>query len=456
MKKYQSPGRLVLLVLWITLFVVSCSEDEVKPSAEALAINNFVWDAMSQAYLWEKQLPQNIAIDQEFDPNAYFDKLLYKPLDRWSFITEDYEGLINSLKGVELSFGHNFQLFQISGNQIIGIVQYTVPDSPADRAGIGRGDIFYQVNGATLNTSNYAELLFNNTSYTVTFGTFDQSGELTPTQSVALTAEVVAENPLHTHRTIDFEGYKIGYLSYNQFIPDYDDSLVSVVKQFSDDGVTELVLDLRYNPGGAISSAILLSSMIAPRAVADNNEVYSRLFWNDGLTEYLIAEQGEESPNLLSRFITPEVSLDLSRVFILITANTASASEQVINCLAPYMDVVLVGQDNTSGKYVGSITIRAEDTDWDNWAIQPIVTKSANADGVSDYFDGFAPDYEVDDDYNAALGSLDEDMLARAVELITGVGIIDPGRISNAYFPSAGKIVMPQYERDRQRLYVDF
>jgi C-terminal processing protease CtpA/Prc len=445
-----------MAVTFAAITFISCEEEEIKPSPEVLAINDFIWETLNDVYLWDDQIPENINRNQEFDSEAYFEKLLFKPTDRWSFITDDYEGLKNSLKGIEESFGHNFKLFLLSGsNDVIGVVKYVIPGSPADDAGIKRGDVFYKVNGITINSSNYRELLYENKSYTLSFGTFDQAGELTTTDEVSLTSTIISENPIHIHKTIDFEGSKIGYLSYNQFIADYNDELVNVMQEFKSDGISELILDLRYNPGGSISTAILLSSMIAPASVSQNNEVFSRLIWNELVSQYWLDEEGEESDNLISRFVTPEVSLDLQRIFILVTSNTASASELVINCLDPYMEVVVIGSENTTGKYVGSITVQAKDTDWDNWAVQPIVLKTANANGISDYSNGFTPEFTIEDDFDSELGTLSEDMLATAVELITGITITDPARISRSYFPQNTTTIHPEAEVRKQVLNLD-
>ena len=435
----------------------SCEKEEIKPSPETLAINEFIWEHLNNVYLWEDFIPENVDRNQEFDSKAYFEKLLFKPTDRWSFITEDYEALINSFKGIEESFGHSFKLFLLSGtSNVIGVVKYVIPDSPADEAGIKRGDLFYKVNGISLTSENYRELLFQNTSYNLSFGTYNAEGQIDPVRDVPLVSEIISENPIHLSKTIDFEGYKIGYLAYNQFIGDYNDSLVKVMDNFKTDGISDLVLDLRYNPGGSINTAILLSSLIAPASVTQNKEIYSRLIWNEQINQYFLDEEGEESDNLISRFVTPEVSLDLQKVYILVTSNTASASEMVINCLDPYMEVVVIGGENTTGKYVGSITVRAEDTDFSNWAMQPIVLKTANALGISDYNSGITPDFIVEDDFNAELGTLEENMLAWAVELISGISITEPARIADDFFPKNTRTILTDSELKKQILNVDF
>ena len=318
------------LLILIILFS-SCQKEDVKPTPQVLEINEFIWENMGEAYLWNDFIPQNIDRNKELDPETYFQKLLYKPTDKWSFITDDYDELINSFKGIEKSYGHKFKLYQLpNSNNIIGIIKYVIPNSPAALAEIYRGDIFYKVNGQALNTANFRNLLFESEAYTMSFGEFDQNGEISFKNDKTLNTTIVTENPIHIRKTIEFEGFKIGYLSYNQFIHDYNDSLVNAFSEFQSEGIQDLVLDLRYNPGGSVNAANLLSSLMAPSAVVENKEIFSRLIWNDEVTEYLIDNEGEESDNLISRFVNPEVNLNLERVYILISSNSASASELII------------------------------------------------------------------------------------------------------------------------------
>jgi C-terminal processing protease CtpA/Prc len=446
-----------LALSFVLLAFSSCVKDDdpIAPPPQILEINEFIWEHMNNIYLWKDNIPQNIDREREFDPEELFEKMLFRPTDRWSFITDDYEELVNSLKGIEKSYGHHFKLFRLqNSNNIAGIVKYVIPASPADFAGMKRGDVFYKVNGIGLNTENYYELLFESDTYKLSFGQFDNTGEIALVEEKTLSAVVIAENPISIDKVIEFDGAKIGYLSYNQFIRDYNDQLISTFNEFKNFGIQDLVLDLRYNPGGSIGAAILLSSMIVPARVANNQDVYSRLIWNEDIMDYLLEEEGEESINLVSRFVTPEVNLNLDRVYVLITKNSASASELLINCLRPYMEVILIGPENTTGKYVGSITIDDEEADH-GWALQPIVLKTANANGNSDYVDGFSPDYYIEDDFNAQLGTLEEDLLAKSIELITGQSVTEPARIASSNIPSQLQPVTNIHEVRRQNMYLD-
>ncbi len=358
----KSANKYILLFWYLTIhifFISSCKEEDVIAPSQTIGINDFIWKNMNELYLWKDLMPQNIDRNKELDPNNYFEKLLNKPADKWSFITDDYNELINSLIGIEKNFGHHFKLFLTPGtDNVFGIVKFIAPNSPADKANINRGDIFYKVNGKTINTSNYKELLFEVDNYTLSFGKFNEEGQIVQIEDKSLNAEIVVENPILIHKTLDVEGEKIGYLMYNQFITNYNKELISVFQIFKNDNIKNLVLDLRYNPGGSVNTAIILSSMIAPAPTVQNNEIFSKQIWNDDVMDFLLKEEGNESDNLITKFVTPQINLNLNKVYILISSNSASASELVINSLSPYMDIILIGPENTTGKYGGSVTLK--------------------------------------------------------------------------------------------------
>jgi C-terminal processing protease CtpA/Prc len=449
--------HILRLFVFPALFVVitACNtDDDILYAPEPiLEINDFIWTNMDAYYFWTDLMPRNLNRQTEPDPKAYFDKLLYKPDDKWSFITNNAQALKNSLKGIESTFGHQYGLFQLTGSdQVFGIVQYVIADSPAARAGIKRGDLFYKINGIPLNTGNYASLLFGQTAYSLGFGRIDGEEIIDNNSSISLIAEEVQEYPVHYANTYQVEGHTVGYLMYNQFLSEFEDHLDSVFQTFNNEQITDLVLDLRYNPGGAASTAAYLASLVVPASAISSDQVFNTYLYNDLLTRYFLEEEGPESPRLIRKFADVPYNLDLQRIYILVSSSTASASELVINGLRPYMDVILIGPESTSGKYTGSITIEDREADH-GWALQPIISKVANALGATDYGEGFPPDFIVVDDLTAPLGSLEEDMLAQAVALITGMQ--GPARISTSTvhesIVSAGMHPVQQ----RQRLWLD-
>jgi C-terminal processing protease CtpA/Prc len=227
------------------------------------------------------------------------------------------------------------------------------------------------------------------------------------------------ENPIIAKTVLTVDGQKLGYLAYTQFIDDFTDSLEYALNDFQIAGINDLVLDLRYNPGGVITNARDLSSMIGPWQVVNDNSIFAKYIWNDLLTDYYVEKEGVNSANLVLKFKAQGINLDFHRIYVLVSSNTASASELIVNCLRPYMEVVLIGPESTHGKYTASITL--SELNKHNWAIQPIVLKTANANGTTDYRDGFTPDYIVSDNLYASLGDPEEDMLGKAIELITGI-----------------------------------
>jgi carboxyl-terminal processing protease len=423
------------LIVFITL--VSCQEDEVvkdddnQISEETLLINNFIWENMDFAYLWNEYMPTNLNPNEEPDSKAYFEKLLYRPTDRWSLITDNAQELEESFQGISKTFGYKFQLYKfLENDNVYGIIQYVIPGLPAANAGLQRGDFFLEVDGTTLSTTNYIDLLFAQEQYTLTLGELN-NGSLSPTdQDVGLTAIKEQENPILYHNIYDTEAGKVGYIVYNQFINSLEAELVDQFSEFENQGVEHLVLDLRYNPGGFSSTATVLSSMIAPKTNVDNGDVFYQQVFNDNLREFYLSQNNNNEEIFKTRFNPQSVNLTLDAVYILVTSSTASASELVINGLKPYMDVVLIGSENTSGKYTGSIMI-TDSEERHTWAIQPIIMKSANATGDSEYSNGFEPDFKLDfDDFSQPLGSPDEDFLETALSVINGAG---PARISRTW-----------------------
>lgn len=413
------------------LLFISCSDDQnIKPDEtdenpiplSVRNINKFVWENMDFAYFWNDKMP-NLDPDKEEDTYLYFDKLIYDAIDHWSFITDDFEGLQKYFSGVRKSMGHSIRLFRISddSDDLIGFVEYVYPDSPAERAGLKRGDLFYKIDGQVLTISNYSNLL-NSDHYTMTFGTFNSDYSITPiSPSVALVAEELNTNPILLHKVIEHAGHKIGYLVYTSFIDDYNSQLESVFAEFKAAGIESLVLDLRYNGGGAVSTAILMSSMIAPSSQI--NEVFLRTSYNDNLESYFNRENNNDPEYFIDRLQANDNNLNLNKLVALTTYKTASASEMVMYGLSPHMEVYHIGEQ-THGKYYGSITL-SDPEEKHNWAIQPIVMRAENEDNSINYTEGLNPDEKVIDFLQAStiyqLGDVKEDFLARALRYLTGV-----------------------------------
>ena len=297
-----------------------------------------------------------------------------------------------------------------------------------------------------------------------------ENNTITPNDiTISLTKEEnLVEDPVHVAKTFDINGQKIGYLMYNQFVGGSGEQLNAIFADFKANGVTDLVLDLRYNPGGRGYTATILASLIYGTNTGDlfyknryNSKIEAEI--DPAATETnFVATTGTGFGNSNSALN----SLNLGRVFILATNGSASASELVMNGLVPYMNVVHIGSA-TTGKNQGSFTFvddpengnfydedREDQINPENqWAIQPIVIFVENADGFAEYTDGLMPQIELLEDIAnlGVLGDENEPLLARAIQEITGISAkqsfdvqypLDPVAHSKMFTPMKDNLVL--------------
>ena len=452
-------SRLNLILFLVILLFTSCSKEEITPGPiipdDTKSINNYIWEKMDNYYLWREFMPTDLDPNQQPDPAKYFHELVYSEEDRWSFITDSYSDLINKLQGISKTYGHEYQLFRKSGTkEIYGIVEYVIKDSPAKFSGIKRGDIFNRINGIMLDTLNYRELLFNNEAYEIGFADMVDDEVISTETEIFITPVVMQEDPILLDTVYFLEGLNIGYLVYNRFTSSLNSDLNNVFSRFKSDAVNELVLDLRYNPGGSVGTATLLASLIAPYQITSNEEIFVKYIWNDRIDKAIREDEGDESSNLIIRFLDAAQNINLERLYVIVSGSSASASELIINGLNPYMNVTLIG-DTTHGKYTASITLHNEERSFD-WAIQPIVKQNAPLTNATNNNDGLFTDYLVDDGYFSELGDIGENRLAQAISLITGIPIGPVARRSDyEQLEQSIPIISGGIEDRRNRMQLD-
>lgn len=425
----------LLLFLGLAIFglamLPSCEKDPDLPR-ETLVLNNWIWEGMNDFYLWEAHIPA-LNPNAEPDPLEFFDKILYKD-DRDSRIFEDYESARAASDGVEVATGMSVYPMMYTETQVVAFVEYVVPGTPAADSGISRGDIILTISGQNLTKTNYYSLYYQN-SATFGFGEWDGSSINPNGTEITLNASVLELNPVIYDEVIEYQGQKIGYLVYTLFSNGLNDKWLTELKEvfenFRSEGVSDVVMDLRYNPGGDLALTAYIASTLAPASVMQDNAVFIDMVWNSRYNEYWAGADldndgkadGQDSDQLRFRLPNSDLNLDLSKVYFLTTGGSASASESLMVGLYPYMDVVQIGT-TTYGKCYASIMVDDwEDPKRHNWAMRPLVIKYSNAEGYTDFVEGIEPDHLVQDNllYAKPFGSLEDPLLAKALEEITGV-----------------------------------
>jgi C-terminal processing protease CtpA/Prc len=408
----------------------ACNEDD--NSGENKYVNNWIYDNMEVYYLWNADLPSSPGKSKA--PDEFFNSLLSEE-DRFSWIQEDYIELLNSLQGVNKEAGYEFKLYLESedNENIIAQVMYIKAGSPVETEGkdLMRGDVITHINGDRMTTSNYQKLLAEiSESHTIQYLRPTETG-LEDKGTLTLNTTEFAENPNFMSKIIDTgDGHKIGYYVYNFFAvgptstsSQYNNEMDAIFSEFKSEGITDLVVDLRYNSGGAEGATINLASLIGDNI--DNSITFTRRQYNNELQAALINDPDYGYDFLIKKFTAKSANvgslLNNGRVYILTSSRTASASELLINGLKPHMDVFLIG-DVTVGKNVGSISIYEDDDPKNTWGMQPIVVKSYNSANESNYSDGFVPNISnLDNDIDLRpIGDEDEILLSLAIEHITG------------------------------------
>lgn len=461
MKKFS----LFLFVFSLSLVFSSCFEDQddVLNPPSNLDVQNFVYRGMKQYYLYKSKdevLDDNHFANSDkrnsylstFDtPEDLFQSLIYTDQDRFSVIVPDFHKLENQLNGITLNNGMEFGLVLISStSKVFGYVRYVLPNTSAEDQGVERGMLFNRIDGSELNENNVFDLLKPD-SYTIGLAELDDQNLTSLDQTITLTKTEYTEDPVYIHKTITQQNHKIGYLMYNGFTASFDDELNNTFGDFKAQGITDLVIDLRYNGGGSIETSSDLASMVTGQF---NGQLFVTEVYNDNFED-----QKRDFDNKVRSGATIN-SLNLNKVFIITTQSTASASELLISGLRPYINVVQVGE-TTIGKFQGSVTLydssdfsRSAVLPGHSYAMQPLVLKSVNADGFSDFINGLTPDIEQNEDFSnlGVLGNPDETLFHTAIQTIISGGRPALGRPTNN-FKQIGESGM--HNLSFQRMYLN-
>lgn len=364
----------------------------------------FVLDVMEDVYFWNDQLPQ-VNLDDFATAEELLAALLFQPLDRFSFIASAAADSAFFGEGQFVGFGFSSTLVVQDQLQLSQVFT----DGPAGAAGLQRGYRILQIDGRTIAEINAAE------GVTAAFGPAEiglqvdfRIADLGGVESdITMTKDVVTIDPVPTSAIFDVNGTPVGYLMLVSFISPALDSLAQTFADFNAAGVQDIILDMRYNGGGLISTAEFLGNLLG--GITANGDVFSSQVFN--------ANNGFR--NTTTFFANHAESADLQRLVIIATGSTASASEIIINSMLPHVEVATVG-DTTLGKPVGQLGF-----EFCEKILRPISFQTVNSLDEGDYFDGFLATCPAADDLDFLLGDPAEPSLAEALAYIEN-GVCTP------------------------------
>jgi len=393
----------------VQLAVFSQKQDDASAEKKLNStLNSYMHQRLQQEYLWEQYnaLEVDLSMDYKEFLSAHLLKLgdinvedggVYRATspDRGKrFIYSNIQEIEPVTKAVEthsLGFGPFFSSVISPAQGVVGLsVSFVHQGSPAWAAGMKRGDTIYSVNGVTLTEDNYRSYmtaLYYSPSGSYTFG-FIRDADVTKRYEVSVATDVYRYNPVLYSAVMKEGSNVIGYLVLENFDLDAQEFIVDIIQQFKDNAITDLILDLRFNPGGAVAQSRYLASAIAGASHLD--DIFVNVEFRGSKKQAWKFRGGPNDQDGLG--IAPD--LGLKRLYVIGSENTASASELIINGLRGIDFPVYLYGSRTEGKNVGMTTTLVT-ADERRFLFSPITFRVANARGERDYPDGFVPDVIV-------------------------------------------------------------
>lgn len=342
-------------------------------------INQFCYEEMSYWYLWWDKVDVSnwYVLD---NPMEKVKEIRYEE-DRWTSPVENIKAYTEPPKNTSGTYGYELS-YLVDGkdtSKVIGVLVLMVyPESPAAKAGLKRGSIILKVNGKDIQYTN-EEYNTLRSSASLDLTVYDP--ETKATEEVKMASTSMYLDPVLFEKVFDCGGKKVGYLYFAEFSIDCGDRLIEVAKKFKQEGVKELILDLRYNRGGYVYIEELLAALLGPMESVKAGELYQTTMYNDSpygkdLEEYY----GKDFSNVYFKvkhewalkdrsysYDVSDANIGLDKIYALVTGNSASASESILVGLFPFMDIDVIGT-KTYGKHCTGMYLEAKDyyEDWEN------------------------------------------------------------------------------------------
>lgn len=384
------------------------------------ALNTYMHKRLQAEYLWEQY--NGLTVDLEMDYKEFLTTHLTRLGDiniedggtyransdkrGRRFIYSNIQEVAPAVKTIEtssLGFGPIFSSLIDSSTGTVGLsIAYVHQGSPAWEAGMRRGDTIYSVNGITLNHSNYQDFMkalyyTPSDSYQLAF---IRDADVSKKYTAVVSVGHYRYNPVLYSAIIKENQHRIGYLVLENFDLDAQDYIVDIIQQLKDENITDLILDLRFNPGGAVAQSRYLASSIAGASHLD--DVFVNVDFRGSKHQSWKFRGGPNDEDGMG--IAPD--LGLKRLYVIGSENTASASELIINGLRGIDFPVRLYGSRTEGKNVGMTTTQTA-YEGVRYIFSPITFRVTNAKGFGDYPDGFVPDVMVNNQNTSYADDID-------------------------------------------------
>lgn len=421
--------RKILLIptLLIAAFssLTSCGEDRWPEYAAQIELDEWIASVMRENYLWYQDIPTDDKLNLFIAPEAFLKTVVSKQDNNFSYI--------DTLRTTpEPSYGFDYSLYRVVKNDTAynALITYILPNSPAAAAGLKRGDYIMKVNNEYITKKSENRLLDSGTAINLVLGKYvpplenveegEETADVVETGTAQLGAEQpVVDNPINTYAVYRVGPYTVGYLVYSHFsagpTPDsqqYNNELRAISREFAQAGVTHFVLDLRYNNGGSLACAQLLSTLLVPADALTTP--FASLEYNDKLTSK------NHSLTFDPQLIGTGANLNIQQGFILSSSSTGGLSGTLLNCLAPLERWALVGSPITCQGVATEAFVSPKYP----WSLNPVVCMVKNSLGESGRGGSFTPNAAVSETANRStflpLGDPKEALLSVAFGLIDG------------------------------------
>ncbi|MCS3799300.1 C-terminal processing protease CtpA/Prc [Chitinophagaceae bacterium OAS944] len=394
-------GKFIIYILLSVALLPSpaCTKKDAgwQPTDSIGKINKWVYDSMAMYYYWSADMPPHPDYSL---PTEQFFKQLLSPNDRFSWISN--RTTIGATKTAAETYGfyYSFTIHPFDQQKLIGVITSVIPGSNANNRGLKRGMLFSAVNDRPITVDNKkaTKEALQAAAATLQLAAFNTDrSALVDSARIGVQSAIVPQKSVYATHVFENNGKKTGYLAYYLCAEKDDAVMLQSIQKLQQQGVTEFILDLRYNPGGSVASATKLAALLTSNFNAGNKFITYRGNKHGGTVVQTFQQAISFSSNAAGKSMSDlqAWNLNLSRVYILTSAETASAAELLTHNLEPYTNVVRIGEI-TLGKDEASFPIEDQRNPRQvAWVIMPIVYKIADANGKGDYATGLTPHHAV-------------------------------------------------------------